>query len=371
MMYTPRQDSPSVLSNRVFAIRRINKMEAQRLGLQLNTLDAEVMQTKNMIAQKQQALKKELAQIHEVKNNPAVGIERRKLQRQLSSKPILMGRQRLAGDTQGAQTLFRSFSTSHLPMQGSRGFTVHGKERKLGTLCQPLSTVGETLTGTLSQRESIFDNHTEQEMSNDRLPASATEKKKFLRKSVSTGTSRTPSLLESARNFYCNVKGDNFIVASARNRKFQMLGNCQGKKNLDLNHYPKLAWKEKNKIHRNLPETKDLTARNVHDSTAPSCIRHKKGATRDEPNEQGLSLKVLSRYSYTNPSTRKTQKFWDDNPRTSLECQLSSVSHISAMSGELNACEKSISAGNEELSNSNSSFFATRRRSLSAPTSPR
>lgn len=371
-MYTPREDSPSVLSNRVFAIRRINKMEAKRLGLQLNTLDAEVMQTKNMIAQKQQALKKELAQIHEVKNNPAVGIERRKLQRQLSSKQILMGRQRLAGDTQGAQTLFRSFSTSHLPMQGSRGFTVHGKERKLGTLCPSLSTVGETLTGTLSQRESIFDNHTEQEMCNDRLPASATEKKKFLRKSLSTETSRTPSLLESARNFYCNVKGDNFIVASARNRKFQMLGNCQGKKNLDLNHCPKLAWKEKQKkIHGNLLETKDLTVRNVHDSTAQSCIRRKKGATRDEPNEQGLSIEVLSRYSYTNPSTRKTQKFWDDNPRTSLECQLSSVSHISAMSGEeLNACEKSISAGNEELSNSDSSFFAT-RRSLSAPTSPR
>lgn len=290
--YPPREDSPSALSNRVFAMRRINKMEAQRLGLQLNTLDAEVMQTKNMIAQKQQALKKELTQIHEVKSNPAVGIERRKLQRQISSKQILMRRQRLAGDAQGAQTLFRSFSTGHLPMQSSRVFAVHGKERKLGTTCPPLSTVSETLTGNIGQREStIFDNHTKQrEMWNARFPASATEKKKFLHRSLSMETSRTPSLLESASDFNSSLKSDNFIVAPVRNRKLQMLGNCQGKQNLDL-HCPKLPLKEKQKDpHRNLPEAKDLICRKVHDSAARSCIGHDKGATGDEPNEQGLSL---------------------------------------------------------------------------------
>lgn len=367
--YPPREDSPSALSNRIFAMRRINKMEAQRLWLQLNTLDAEVMQTKNMIAQKQQALKKELKQIHEVKSNPAVGIERRKLQRQISSKQILMRRQRLAGDAQGAQTLFRSFSTGHLPMQSSRVFTVHGKERKLGTSRSPLSTVSETLTGNIGQRESIFDNHTKQrEMWNARFPASATEKDKFLHRSLSMETSRTPSLLESASDFNSSLKSDNFIVASVRNRKLQMLGNCQGKQNLDL-HCPKLPLKEKQKdLHRNLPQTKDLIYRKVHDSAARSCIGHGKGATRDEPNEQGLSLEVLT-YSYSNASTRKTQTFWEDNPVTSLECQLSRVPHISVRSGEeSNACEKSITAGNKGLLNSKSLFLPG--KSLSAPTSP-
>lgn len=236
--YPPREDSPSALSNRVFAMRRINKMEAQRLWLQLNTLDAEVMQTKNMITQKQQALKKELTQIHEVKSNPAVGIERRKLQRQISSKQILTRRQRLAGDAQGAQTLFRSFSTGHLPMQSSRVFAVHGKERKLGTTRPPLSTGSETLTRNIGQRESIFDNHTKQrEMWNARFPASATEKKKFLH--ISLSMEKTPSLLESASDFNSTLKSDNFIVAPVRNRKLQMVGNCQGKQNLDL-HCPKL-----------------------------------------------------------------------------------------------------------------------------------
>ena len=241
-------------------------------------------------------------------------------------------------------------------MQSSRVFAVHGKERKLGTTHPPLSTVSETLTGNIGQRETIFDNHTKQwEMWNARFPASATEKKKFLHRSLSIETSRTPSLLESASDFNSSLKSDNFTVAPVRNRKLQMLGNCQVKQNLDL-HCPKLPLKEKQKdLHRNLPVAKDLICRKVHDSAARSCVGHDKGATRDEPNEQGLSLEVRS---YSNASTRKAQTFWDDNPVTSLECQLSRVPHISVRGGEeSNACEKSISAGNEGLSNSKSLFL--------------
>ena len=151
--YPPREDSPSVVSNRVFAIRRLNKMASQRLGSELNSLDAEVIQAKSMIEKEQEALKKELAQIQEVKSNPMVSIERRKLQQQTSSSQIRMGRSRFPGEANPVPTIFRSLSTGHLTMQRSRIFSSKEKERKLEITCPPLSSVRERPTGTRSCQE--------------------------------------------------------------------------------------------------------------------------------------------------------------------------------------------------------------------------
>ena len=82
----PKEDSPSVISNRVFTVRRLNKMESKRLGTQLNILKAEEEHFKSLISHKQQILKKELSEIRQVKENPTFGIERRKLLQQISCK---------------------------------------------------------------------------------------------------------------------------------------------------------------------------------------------------------------------------------------------------------------------------------------------
>lgn len=104
--FLPREDNPSVVSNRVFAVRRLNQMESQRLGTRLDGLSAEVEQAISLISQEQKELRKQLTQIQEVKGNPPVSAERRKLSEQFSRKET-----RLCGETLGVQQRYRSLST--------------------------------------------------------------------------------------------------------------------------------------------------------------------------------------------------------------------------------------------------------------------
>lgn len=108
--FLPREDSPSVVSNRVFMIRRLNKMESQRLGNRLDGLSAEVEQTRSLISREQKELRKQLTQIQEVKGNPPVSAERRKLSQELHSCNETR-RHGSSGETPGVQQRYRSLST--------------------------------------------------------------------------------------------------------------------------------------------------------------------------------------------------------------------------------------------------------------------
>ena len=107
--FLPREDSPSVVSNRVFTIRRLNKMESQRLGTRLDGLSAEVEQARSLISREQKELRKQLTQIQEVKGNPPVSAERRKLSQELSCKEA--SRHGSSSETPGVQQRYRSLST--------------------------------------------------------------------------------------------------------------------------------------------------------------------------------------------------------------------------------------------------------------------
>ena len=90
-------------------VRRLNKLESRRLDTRLESLDAEVTHSKWLISQEQQALRKQLQQIKEVKRNPTVGLERRKLMQSNSYREML---ESSLGITQTAQQGNRWLSDS-------------------------------------------------------------------------------------------------------------------------------------------------------------------------------------------------------------------------------------------------------------------
>lgn len=137
--FPPKEDSPSVVSNRVFMIRRLNKMESQRLGVRLDGLDAEVQQARSLISQEQQELREQLTQIREVKENPSVSVERRKLLQQFSCKEARRPDHGLSGENQRTQQRYRSWSNddrfrgaplTQLPL-------VNGRSRSKGSCTPP------------------------------------------------------------------------------------------------------------------------------------------------------------------------------------------------------------------------------------------
>ena len=194
--FPPREDSPSVLSNRVFSIRRLNKMEAQRLGSQLNNLDAEKAQTQALISQEQKALIKELTQIREIKDNSAVSSERRKLLQQTSSKESqLMCRHHLTGETvkqQATHTRFRSLSSGQCPpTQCSHLPSLNGRQRSLSTTCPPL--LGrEELPGTLRCKESGSLQDVNNNTAQKDYDMYTSRNEKLRQRSLSTGTCSCP-----------------------------------------------------------------------------------------------------------------------------------------------------------------------------------
>lgn len=197
--FPPREDSPSVVSNRVFMVRRLNKMESQRLSTRLDGLNAEIQQAKSLIWQEQQELRKQLTQIREVKRDPTVSAERRKLLQQFSCKEPRRLDHGLSGETPGAQQRYRSLSTgdryrgtlsTQLPLVND------GRSRSKSSCTPPrkeqLSTVFRKLSGGSNARI----NNSPSAGANGLLPSEAwpdistfvTTNAKPRQRSVSTGT---------------------------------------------------------------------------------------------------------------------------------------------------------------------------------------
>lgn len=91
-------------------IRRLNKMESKRLRNRLDGLSAEVEHTRSLISREQKELRKQLTQIQEVKGNPPVSAERRKLSQELHSCNETR-RHGSSGERPGVQQRYRSLST--------------------------------------------------------------------------------------------------------------------------------------------------------------------------------------------------------------------------------------------------------------------
>ena len=275
--FPPREDSPSVLSNRVFSIRRLNKIEDKRLGSQLNNLDTEKAQTKALISQEQRALIKELTQIREIKVSSAVSTERRKLLQQTSSKESqLMCRHHLTEGTvrpQGAQARFRSLSTGQFPpTHGSHLPSLEGRQRSLSTTCPHLRLGREELTGTLRCKElgslQGVNNNTAQK-GYDEVQTSRIEK--LRQRSLSTGTCPRTSA-------WMGGKSDSEVSSYTKR------GVSQECLDLEIKQTPKSAWEEMRRDTQ-YDMNKDALSRVKLDSRNGSYVcdkRQTKGIIRDE-----------------------------------------------------------------------------------------
>ena len=185
--HLPREDTPSVLSNRVYSVRHLNKLESQRLGSQIHHLNVEEAQTTSLISQEQKALRRELTQIREVKGNPPVGIERRKLLQQMSNKESQTCRHHLSVETQEVQSRFRSLSTGHAPLQRPQLPPLNARQRSKSTTCPPLCSRREELSGPAFRRK---ESESVQDINNN-IPqkgvSGPTRNDKIRLKSLSTG----------------------------------------------------------------------------------------------------------------------------------------------------------------------------------------
>ena len=281
--FPPREDCPSVLSNRVFSIRRLNKMEAQRLGSQLNNLDAEKAQTQALISQEQKALIRELTQIREIKDNSAVSSERRKLLQQTSSKESqLPYRHHLTGETvkqQAAHTRFRSLSTGQCPpMHCSRLPSLHGRQRSLSTTCPPLCLGREELTGMLRCKESgslqDVNNNTAQKGYN--MYTSRNEK--LRQRSLSTGTRPRTSA-------WVGGKSDFEVSSYTKVKDWQNRGVSEDCLDLEFKQTPKSSWELEMRRDTEYDMNKDALSRLKLNSSNGSYVcdrRQTKGVIRDD-----------------------------------------------------------------------------------------
>lgn len=156
--HPPKEDYPSVLSDRVYSIRRLNKMESQRLHSQLNYLNAEIAQSKSLISQEQTALRKELEQIRKVKDNPSIGLEKRKLLRKNFSSGSQTFSHGLSLETQAMQSRFRSLSTGQAPKRSSQLNPLSIRGRSKSTTCPPLRVGVDELSGAFYAMNSVEGN---------------------------------------------------------------------------------------------------------------------------------------------------------------------------------------------------------------------
>lgn len=218
-------------------------MEAQRLGSQLNNLDAEKAQTQALISQEQKALIRELTQIREIKDNSAVISERRKLLQQTSSRESqLMCRHHLtAGEPvkqQAAHTRFRSLSSGQcLPTQCSHLPSLNGRRRSLSTTCPPLRLGREELTGTLRCKES----GSLQDVNNNTAPKGydmyTSRNERMRQRSLSMGTCPRTSA-------WVGGKSEFEVSSYTRVKDWQNPGASQDYPDLEFKQTPKSAREE-------------------------------------------------------------------------------------------------------------------------------
>lgn len=280
--HLPKEDSPSVLSNRVYSIRRLNKMESQRLRSQINCLNAEEAQMRSLISQEQKALRKELTHIREVKSNPAVGTERRKLMQQLSSKESQTYRQPSA-ETQGAQQRFRSLSTGHDHICSHLPSLTNQLQRSRSTTCPPLDLGGEQPSGAFRHRKvsgTLYDinKNTSQEAWRN-----VTRNEKLRQRSLSTATHpRISAWVENKNDGVADSRGDIQESAYAKVHSRQ----CRNNVKIDFRHGLKSAWEEKT----GYSYSKD-------NASALSCSKQMKGVVGDAAPSKLASMQRRRCYS--------------------------------------------------------------------------
>lgn len=221
-----KEGYPSVLSDRVYSIRRLNKMESQRLHSQLNYLNAEIAQSKSLISQEQTALRKELEQIRKVKDNPSIGLEKRKLLRKNFSSRSQTFRHGLSLETQAMQSRFRSLSTGQAPKRSSQLTPLSIRRRSKSTTCPPLRVGVDELSGLFYAMNSVEDN----DQGNGRC-----QKKP----SFSTGTQPQISELETDANAKTNgitdTEGaDSEVLTDTKTMKWERSNRLENTKKYDL-----------------------------------------------------------------------------------------------------------------------------------------
>ena len=224
--HPPKEDYPSVLSDRVYSIRRLNKMESQRLHSQLNYLNAEIAQSKSLISQKQTALRKELEQIRKVKNNPSIGLEKRKLLRKNFSSRSQTFRHGLSLETQAMQSRFRSLSTGQAPKRSSQLNPLSIQRRSKSTTCPPLRVGVDELSGAFYAMNSVEGN-------------GQGEARCQKRRSFSTSTQPQISELETGANTRTNgitdTEGaDSEVLTDTKTPKWERSNSLENTKKCEL-----------------------------------------------------------------------------------------------------------------------------------------
>ena len=263
-------------------IRRLNKMESQRLGNRLDSLSAEVEQSRSLISREQKELQKQLTQIREVKGNPPVSAERRKLSQELSCNSETR-RHGSSGETLGIQQRYRSLSTgdryrgaplTQLPPLNGRSRS-HSSSNPVRLENDDPSRVFRKLSGG--------SNGTNRNSHSGAWPGISTSAKcndKPLQRSLSTGTYPRFSAWETiGKSDVTGLKRDDSTPAStkidseksAMNRTWR-----QDPLDLELTQSQTRAWKE----------TRSFLRRNKISATASS---EDEGNSRQKGNEAMIS----------------------------------------------------------------------------------
>lgn len=269
-------------------------MEAQRLGSQLNNLDAEKAQTQALISQEQKALIRELTQIREIKDNSAVSSERRKLLQEASSKESqLLYRHHLTGETvkqQAAHIRFRSLSTGQCPpTQCSHLPSLNGRQRSLSTTCPPLHLGREELTGTLRCKESGSLQDVNNNTAQKGYDMYTSRNEKLRQRSLSTGTcSRTSA--------WVGGKSDFEVSSYTKVKDWQNRGVSQDYLDLEFKHSPKSSWEEMRRDTQ-YDMNKDVLSRRKLNSSNGSYVcdrRQTKGIARNDLSKLAPMRRVRS-----------------------------------------------------------------------------
>ena len=256
-------------------IRRLNKMESQRLSTRLDGLNAEIQQAKTLISQEQQELRKQLTQIREVKGDPTVSVERKKLLQQFSCKEPHQLDHGLSGETPGAQQRYRSLSTgdryrgapsTQLPLVND------GRSRSKSSCTPPrkeqLSTVFRKLSGGPNARI----NNSPSAGANGLLPSEAwpdigfvTTNPKPRQRSVSTGTYPPIFAWEGIDKIegVTGLKRDHTVTSTSRfdsENSGSNRGCSQDLLNLEIRQKPTWAWAGTRRRRRNIGNKNSATA---------------------------------------------------------------------------------------------------------------
>ena len=239
-------------------IRRLNKMESQRLGNRLDCLSAEVEQNRSLISREQKELRKQLTQIREVKGNPPVGSERRKLSQELSCKETR--RHSPLGETPEVHQRYRSLSTGDRYREAplTKLPLVNGRSRSHSS-SSPVRLGNDDPSRVFRKSVSVGSNGINRNSPLETWPGTSAFAKcndKPRQRSLSTGTYPRFSAWETVG------KNDEVTTGLKRNdmgASSKIVSECsavnrtcrQDHSDLELAQSPTCAWKETRRFPRN------------------------------------------------------------------------------------------------------------------------